>query len=42
MNDDAVFSIILITNHISTCHSMWTKRIITTRHLKIHNGPISK
>jgi len=41
MNDYAVISTILITNHISTCHSMWTNRIITIGHLKIHNGSIS-
>jgi len=42
MNDDAVISTVLMTNHISTCHSMWTNRIISIEHLKIHNGSISK
>jgi len=42
MNDDTVISTILITNHISTYHSMWTNRIISIWHLKIHNGSISK
>jgi len=27
MNDYAVISTILMTNHISTYHSMWTNRI---------------
>jgi len=42
MNDDAVISTVLMTNHISTCHSLWTNRIISIEHLKIHNGSISK
>jgi len=42
MSDDAVISTVLMTNHISTCHSMWTNRIITTGHLKLHNSYISK
>jgi len=41
MNDYAVISTILMTHHISTYHNMWTKRIISTGHLKIHNGSIS-
>jgi len=38
MNDDAVISTILMTNHISTCHSMWTNRITTIEHLKFHDS----
>jgi len=41
MNDNAVISTTLMTNHIFTCHSMWTNRIITIGHLKFHNGSIS-
>jgi len=42
MNDDAVITTILMTNHVSTYHSMWKNRIISIGHPKIHNGSISK
>ena len=41
MNDDAVISTILMTHHISTCHCMWTNRIISIGHLEIYNVFIS-